>query len=72
MKKQFILPLVIGVLSAGLAFTACHKRKCGERDCLCTQEYNPVCGSDNKTYGNPCMAECAGIKEYTPGECANN
>jgi hypothetical protein len=32
-------------------------------------EYNPVCGCNNKTYGNACAAECAGITEYTKGPC---
>lgn len=37
--------------------------------CICTMDYNPVCGCNQKTYSNSCMAECAGIKEYTPGPC---
>lgn len=52
---------------------SCKKNKCDGNDaknCICTQEYAPVCGSDNKTYGNACEAECQGVKSYTPGECA--
>ncbi|MFN2438290.1 MAG: Kazal-type serine protease inhibitor family protein [Chitinophagaceae bacterium] len=38
-------------------------------DCMCTMQYDPVCGCDNKTYSNDCVARCAGVKSWKKGEC---
>ncbi len=53
-------------------FLSCHKEDCAENpkeDCVCTLQYDPVCGCNNKTYGNACQAGCAGITSYTNGAC---
>lgn len=35
----------------------------------CTQQYDPVCGCDNKTYGNDCMRQMAGVSLKSTGAC---
>ncbi|WP_439880178.1 Kazal-type serine protease inhibitor family protein [Pontibacter sp. MBLB2868] len=38
---------------------------------VCTMQYDPVCGCNEKTYGNACEADRAGVTAYTPGPCDN-
>ncbi len=40
-----------------------------EEACRCTEELNEVCGEDGKSYGNPCTAKCAGVKDKCKGPC---
>lgn len=37
--------------------------------CVCIKMYMPVCGKNGKTYGNTCEAKCAGVTEFSAGEC---
>jgi hypothetical protein len=65
------ITLTVVTLALGLfVLTNCGK-KCEElfqEGCVITQEYEPVCGCNDKTYANKSYAECAGL-EYSEGKC---
>ena len=43
---------------------------CEVKPDACTADYTPVCGCDDKTYGNACTAHAAGVSVKSKGECA--
>lgn len=68
-------------LAGALFFTACDHTGCDPDPspcideskkcitCLCTTDYEPVCGCDGQTYTNSCNADVAGVTSYTKGAC---
>lgn len=62
------------LLAAGMLciLSSCSKYDCiasPKADCICTEQYDPVCGCNNVTYSNPCFANCDGITEFKKGQC---
>lgn len=51
---------------------ACNEGECVEFMCMCTAEYDPVCGVDRQTYSNDGCADCAGVAILHPGECGTD
>ncbi|GAB2958677.1 hypothetical protein GCM10027048_27200 [Hymenobacter coalescens] len=78
MLCRFLLTVpLLALLSTGChrasaptaAAAACIDESKIRRDAMCTMQYEPVCGCDQKTYGNACQATNAGVTRFTPGEC---
>ena len=63
MKKLYILLICLFSLSFGTLQAQ------NTSDCMCTEEYDPVCGADGITYGNFCFSTCENIEISYFGAC---
>ena len=73
MKRSLTIAAIafLGLLSSQMSCISIPADECIEKPCNsgCSREMKPVCGCNDKTYHNPCLAECHGIMHYTEGPC---
>ena len=73
MKKLLLFLLLVSLSSCFKGDGNSNSNKCKEneniKEIACTKDYNPICGCNNKTYSNQCLASAWGIETYTIGEC---
>jgi hypothetical protein len=66
MKKLSTLALLVAVMALAVPAFANGDNETGR---ACPHEFSPVCGSDNHTYANSCIAEKHGVTDFTEGAC---
>jgi hypothetical protein len=77
-KKDAALPGACGPGTPCKATEYCSQAsceaagQCKSRPTTCPGMYSPVCGCDNKTYGNECEAHSVGISVQYKGQCCSD
>ncbi len=70
-RKPFYFLFLLTLYACPKAEEDCQANETQDPTLICIQIYQPVCGCNNITYSNACVAESWGINQFSQGACSN-
>lgn len=70
-KKHLHLVFLLLLYGCPKAEEDCHANSSQDPSQVCIELYEPVCGCNNITYSNACIAESWGVVQFSQGACTN-
>ena len=70
-RKSFYFLFLLMLYACLKAEEDCEAIATQDSSLVCIELYEPVCGCNNITYSNACIAESWGINQFSKGACTN-
>lgn len=71
LKKPFYVLFLLMLYACPKVEEDCQANATQDPTLVCIQIYDPVCGCNNMTYSNACIAESWGVNQFSQGACTN-
>lgn len=70
-KTSYLVFVLLPLYGCPKAEEDCQAEQIQDLSQVCITLYDPVCGCNNITYSNACIADSWGIQQFTQGSCTN-
>ena len=71
LKKGFYVLFLLMLYACPKVEEDCPINATQDPALVCIQLYDPVCGCNDITYSNACIAESWGVNQFSQGACTN-